>query len=362
MNEQLKHKIQEFDKSDMFSVLANTPLDFKKSVDQYKDIRINCDVNQIDNILLCGMGGSAIAGEIIASLYNSGVLCTKKSPFEINRHYTLPKYVSDRTLVILSSYSGNTEEILEAAQEAKELTKNIVCISAGGKLTEFAKANGYPLIVLPGGYQPRCAFYFPAVALLFMLQNSGFILKSHITPEVLYEIANGFSDFKESIITTDSENVNPVIELAEELQGKTVILYAESGIMGAISQRVQQQIQENSKNLVYRNLLPEMNHNEINSWLHPKESLSDKSIVMLRDNIEEHKRVGLRFEALQQIFDKKGISNVFVDLYADSVLEQTFGIIYLWDWVSYFLAIFNEIDPTEIPDIIFLKDYLSQHE
>jgi glucose/mannose-6-phosphate isomerase len=362
MDEQLKQKINEIDKSDMFSVLTNTPFDFKKAIDEYKDIKIEYDIDNIDNILLCGMGGSAIAGEIIGALYNSGYLCTKKAPFEVNRHYTLPKYVSERTLVILSSYSGNTEETITAANKVKELTKNIVCISAGGKLTDFANNNGYPLISLPSGYQPRCAFYFPAVALLFMLQNSGFILKDHITYDVLSEIANGFADFKESVINPEPEDENSVIELAREICKKTVILYAESGIMEAVSRRIQQQIQENAKHLAFRNTIPEMNHNEINSWVYPNKNIDNHYVIMLRDNIEEHERVSIRFDALQQIFDHKGIANVFVDLFAESVLEQTFGMIYLWDWVSYFLAIYNEVDPNEIPEILYLKDYLSKYD
>ena len=349
------------DKSDMYSTLANTTDDFQKAVSDYHAIKVKIDAQNIENIVLCGMGGSAIAGELIASIFNSGIYSAKKVPFVVNRSYDLPNFVTEKTLVILSSYSGNTEETLSVAAQAHNLTKQIICISAGGQLTAFAKEHQYDLITMPLGYQPRCAFYFPAVALLFLLKNMGLMVSDEICEDNLNAIAYNMKFMLNNFEKGNELSNNSVFLLVEQLRQQTIVLYAADGIFNVISLRIQQQIQENAKNQIFRNVLPEMNHNEINSWEFPAEQMENRIVVLLRSKHHENPRVALRFTALNDVLNDSNIATIPVKIETESILDEIFNMIYFWDWISYYLALENGIDPTDIPKILFLKDFLAKH-
>jgi glucose/mannose-6-phosphate isomerase len=355
----MKDLISIHDKSDMLSVLRNTPKDVEKSLVMYSGAGVDTDLSSISNIVMCGMGGSAIACEIVAEIFNSGMYGAKKIPVFVNRYYSLPNFVSENTLVILSSYSGNTEETLSAAQEALSKTKNIVCISAGGKLTEYAKENDFPLVTLPGGYQPRCAFYFPFTALLMFFANSGLFGEADKIKQELSQIPRLLSEVSHYL--EDYTHENQTYALAHLLHGKLITIYSEAGLFSGIALRIRQQIQENAKHFITGNTLPEMNHNEINSWRFPEEiDKENRIVIFLRDCLNENPRIALRYEALSGILQDYRIDIADYTSEVETVLENIYSTIYFFDIVSFYLAHFNEIDPTEIPDILFLKDYLAR--
>lgn len=356
--------LSEIDKSNMKAVLTNTPADLQKARRMYSGIALEFDLERIDNIIICGMGGSAIAGELFAALVNSGYLSGLQIPVFVNRDYSLPHFASESSLIILSSYSGNTEETLSAANEAEDITDNIVCISAGGQLTEFARENGYySLVELPGGYQPRCAFYFPFTALLYLFDNSDFFADSlrldgtSLLEDMLDNVEKKMTDSaKDFSDTEDSE----YMKFAEKLHGKRILIYSQDGVSGVISLRIRQQIQENAKQQISGNVLPEMNHNEINSMQFPEGFNKNTVAVLLRSAVFEHPRVSLRFSALKTILKKNDIEYLEYDSPGDSLLESIIASIFDWDLISYCMAIKNNIDPTDIPDILFLKDFLAK--
>lgn len=347
------------DKNNMFEILNNYPNDLKKARELYKDIIIDKKFNY-NNIVICGMGGSAIAGEFTASIVNYCMDACGQTPLVfVNREYCLPNFTNDDTLVILSSYSGNTEETLYSAREAINKTKNIICITTGGELLKFAKENNLFYVLLPAGFQPRCALVYALIALLNIITKLGMVISNEELQEKLLKIeARAIHTQK---MYSKLENENYALQLAKSLQNKIPVFYSENKFLGALSLRWRQQIHENSKQICFGNVLPEMNHNEINSWNFPKNLIEQAQIVYFRDDVIEIDRMKLRFQALTKILNEQGLEPIEIKSSEDSVVARLFDMIYLGDWVSYYLAMLNETDPTDIPFILYLKDYLAKN-
>jgi len=354
MNDLLKS-----DKNDMFSILKDYPNDIKKARKMFDNPEIG-NIKDFQSIVICGMGGSAIAGEITGSLINYHTENTPNQPTVfINREYTLPHFVNENTLVILSSYSGNTEETLFSALEAGQLTKKIICITTGGELENFAKKNNLPIIELPKGFQPRCALVYALIALLNIIAKLGISIQKVGLDKYLEKIEKNAAE--KMAVYSDINDDNIAIQIARKLQNKIPVIYSEGKYLGAISLRWRQQIHENAKQICFGNVLPEMNHNEINSWNFPKQLIAQSQVVFLRDEHIENNRMALRFTALTKILTDENIELIQISPEGDSLLERLFDLIYLGDWVSYYLAMLNETDPTDIPFIMYLKDYLGKN-
>lgn len=351
--------IRKSDNNNMYEILCNYPNDLKKARELYKEIQFNEDY-KFNNIVICGMGGSAIAGDFTASVVNYCMDACGKTPLVfVNREYCLPNFANEETLVILSSYSGNTEETLYSAREAITKTKNIICITTGGELLKFAKENNLFYILLPVGFQPRCALVYALIALLNIITKLGMVLTNEELQEKLIKIeARAIQTQK---MYSDLSTENYALKLAKSLQDKMPVFYSEGKFLGALSLRWRQQIHENSKQICFGNVLPEMNHNEINSWNFPKNIIEQAQIVFFRDDVIEIDRMKLRFDAFTKILTDQGMKPIEIKSGEDSVVARLFDIIYLGDWVSYYLAMLNETDPTDIPFILYLKDYLGKN-
>ncbi|OYT14666.1 MAG: hypothetical protein B7C24_17095 [Bacteroidetes bacterium 4572_77] len=343
-------RIKQFDKSDMYSILKDTPNHVIDAIKRYSNFKSKINTEDIDNIILCGMGGSAIAGGIVAEIFNSGYYQSKKIPFSVNRSFSLPNHVTEKTLIILSSYSGNTDETLACAEKAQAISNNIICISAGGKLTAMAEKNGYDLVTMPGGYQPRCAFYYPLTALLFVMQNTGLFNDA----EIINKEIDGVAQRMQELINDNIEE-NKSYDIAKKLSEKNVVFYAEDGIQNALAQRIQQQLQENANHLTFRGAIPEINHNEINSWQFPISNPQSFMPCLFRDN-DESKLSKQRFDAIEKLFAKKSIPTITYQLAKEKeLIKDLYTKAYFWDWASFYLAIINGTDPIEIADIMELK-------
>ena len=353
MNNLTENKIHEIDKSNMFQVL----LDFPKQVIEALEIGEKAPaMSQTTDFLILGMGGSAIGGDLLSTFF-ANTPGLKHIRININRDYEIPGYINSNTAVIASSYSGGTEETITALKYAAEKTGNILCITSGGTLEATADANGYKKAIIPGGLMPRCALGYSFFTLLKILLKS--VAIDNQTKE---NINKGIKETlellsKKSKLYSLANDENPAYKIAETLKNTIPVVYS-SNKLNTVNMRWRAQFQENAKNLSFGNVLPEMNHNEINSWTNPKHLTKEFSVLMLKHS-GENKKTALRMKAVEKLLKQEAKNVLTVETNAEDYLAAMFDLIYVADWTSYFLAILNNEDPTPIPLITKLKELLS---
>ena len=337
-----------FDPNSMWSLIETFPSQIQAAGNMVQKLDLG-PCPEVRNIVVTGLGGSAIGGDVVRSAANSlGV------PLLVNRDYLLPRFVDSLTLVLACSYSGNTEETLSAYAQAKRAQAHIVCITSGGRLAQLAGSDGYPIIALPGGLPPRSALGYSTVALLGVL--GALDLLPNID-ETLHETADLLESLRHKYGIDTAEAENQAKSMAQSFHGKIVAIYGSNGILDSAALRWRGQIEENAKNLALHHVLPEMNHNELVGWQFPAQVLKNLGVVFLRDRMD-HPQVQRRFELTKEIVKVK--AGVVHEVWSEgnSVLARIFSVIYLGDFVSLYLAYLNGIDPTPVPVIETLKQNL----
>jgi glucose/mannose-6-phosphate isomerase len=347
-----ENEIRNYDKSNMFDVLKQFGEQLKEAFEIGKQFYVPDELKFVKNIIITGLGGSAIGADLLRSYLRYEI----KIPLLVNRNYFLPAFADNNTLVIISSYSGNTEETLSAYDDAKSKGCKILCISSGGKLSVMAESDGYLLIKIPEGYQPRCALGFSFIPLLMLLAKLGFVKErdSDIGGLASYIIK------KSELYTTLNENLNPAIKLAHHLEGKIPVIYSSEDLLDIVNLRWRGQISENAKSLAFGNYLPEMNHNEIVGWQENSEFLRYFAAIFLTDN-EDNPRVLKRIEITKQLIEPYRGIEIDVSAEGNTRLERLFDLIYLGDWISFYLAILYKINPTPVEKINILKNKLTEN-
>ncbi len=292
---------------------------------------------KIENIVFAGMGGSALAAMLSQSWPDHQL------PFEICRQYHAPKYVSERTLFIASSYSGNTEETLSALLEAEAKKAQVAIIAGGGQLIEIAKSKSYPHLVLPQVGQPRFAVFYSFNALISLLEAIGLA-----TPGVVAQIRNSTTFLQDSVtswLPTVPKASNPAKKLAMELAGKSIVVYA-GPLLSPVAYKWKISFNENAKNIAWWSQIPELNHNEISGWTsHPVEK--PYGIVELRSNLE-HERVQKRFELTEKLLSGHQPAPNVVEAQGQSLVEQLLWSVAFGDFVSLYLALANNVNPSPV--------------
>jgi glucose/mannose-6-phosphate isomerase len=296
----------------------------------------------IQNIVITGLGGSGIGGTIISELVSDS--CTL--PIIINKDYFLPAFVNENTLLIVSSYSGNTEETLSAMQQAISKKAQIVCITSGGKVLELAKQHQFDFIEIPGGNPPRSCIGYSLVQLIKVLVAKDFADKTL------------FSDLEKAIALLDKENAAIKIEsqkIAEKLLNKITVIYSLGTCEGAVV-RFRQQINENSKMLCWHHVFPEMNHNELVGWTEKNDDL----VVVTFHTSFDYNRTKKRYEVCKPIFEKYSSGVIDIAAKGESKLEQFLYLINIGDWISCDIADLRGIDAVEVNVINHLKSELAK--
>ncbi|HEV7951999.1 MAG TPA: bifunctional phosphoglucose/phosphomannose isomerase [Candidatus Saccharimonadales bacterium] len=307
------------------------------------------DGRKITNIVVAGMGGSALAALIVKSWLKNHLTV----PFEIIRTYSLPHYVDAHTLVILSSYSGNTEETLSGLNEAKARGAQTAIIAAGGELIELARSNDIAYVQLPSDLQPRMAVIDNLRGLVALLNHF------YITDRSVFQDIENAAEWLESEsaqwtsdVTTDK---NYAKQLALHAVGKTPVFYAGS-LMAPVAYKWKISWNENAKNVAFWNELPEFNHNEFMGWTsHPIEK--PFAIFDLVSGLE-HPQILKRFEVSDRLLSGQRPKSTVVNLAGDTVIAQMLWGSILADFVSIYVAILNGVDPTPVPLIEKLKKEL----
>jgi len=306
--------------------------------------------NPVTNILFSGLGGSAICGDLIRESFSDLI----GKPILVNRDYQIPAWVDRNTLVILISYSGNTEETISAYQQALTHKAAAAVVCSGGRLAELSGTNGTPLLKIPAGYPPRTALGYLFFSILNLLAEADLLKMS----------SGQMKDLLSTIRITMQLNGlkavfdgNPARQLAAALKGTLPVIYS-GNPLSAVATRWKTQFEENSKNLAFTGQMPEMNHNEVVGWVHPKEMLEKMSVVFLRDR-DEHPQIAQRFRITSDILKPRRFI-CEVESTASRRLERLFSLIVFGDWVSYYLALENRVSPTPVERITGLKNRLAK--
>lgn len=309
--------------------------------------QVSIKATQIENVVVAGMGGSALAATFVATW--PGV----KVPFEIARNYDIPSYVGGDTLFIASSYSGNTEETLSALEKAQKQGATIAVISAGGKLAEIAKAENYPLYELPSDFQPRMAVFYNFSALVQLLISVG-LLESSVWDEVAAVseyIKNESKSWRADVQTRQ----NLAKQIALDVVGKSPVIYT-SNLLYPAAYKWKINFNENAKNVAWCNQFPEFNHNEFLGWSsHPVEK--PYAPIFLQSSFD-HPQIKKRFEVSEKLLSGKMPSPIKVEAKGSNILEQLLWVITLGDFVSLYTALLNNLDPTPVDLIERLKTEL----
>ena len=343
--------IKQIDPKGMYQWIKDFPKQIEESVRIGKEAIIKLNVKGVQNIVLTGLGGSAIGGDLLRSY----LVKELDIPFAVNRYYTLPEFVGKNTLVIVSSYSGNTEETISAHKEAMKRKARILCISTGGETARMAKKFKQPWIQIPPGLSPRAALGYSFFPLLVVLSKLGFIKpKDRAIKETIQLLKNKSLSFG-----NPESPENAPLKLAERLKGKLPVIYSPAEHLDTVNIRWRGQIAENAKQLSSGHVLPEMNHNELVGWKVLTDLMKHMHVIFLKD-FGTYKRVAIR----------EGITKQVVSMYAGEVTEvasegrgllaRLFSLIYFGDWVSLYLAILNNENPEPVAIIDYLKSELSK--
>ncbi len=326
----------------MKTLVANFSKQLTEAIAIGKNAKLSASQNKISNVLICGLGGSGIGGSVVAEL----VVGNANVPINVTKGYFIPSYVNENTLVIISSYSGNTEETLNCMNLAIAKNAKIVGITSGGKVLEMSKAKGFDHIVVPGGMPPRSCLGYSLTQLFFVL---GF----HKIINTNYE-----SELEAAVKLIDSEENNIIAEattIAEKLKGKIPVIYATTYNEG-IAIRFRQQLNENSKILCWHHIVPEMNHNELVGWTEKNDNLS---VLFFLDK-DDYSRNIARVDINKEIIKKyaSGITEIYSK--GNSIIEKAIYFIHLGDWISVALGELRGVDLMEVNVINHLKSKLSE--
>lgn len=306
----------------------------------------------INKVVVAGMGGSGLAAKVYKSWPGISV------PFELTQDYELPAYVDNNTLLVVSSYSGNTEEELSIINQvidqdvAEDKRPMVVVITSGGKLKEIAEQHNIPNITLPSGYQPRMTLGYQLRALCELFESAGL---GNGSIEKLEEAANWLKDKLDSWLPTVPAKDNFAKKLALDIIGKSVVIYS-SGKLAPVAYKWKISFNENAKSIAWWNQYSEFNHNEFLGWTNqPVEK--PYAVIDLRSSLD-NSQIQKRFIVSDQLLSGKRPSPEVVNLEGEELLEQIVWGIALGDFVSLYVAILSGIDPTPVDLIESLKEKL----
>ncbi|MBR9974904.1 MAG: bifunctional phosphoglucose/phosphomannose isomerase [Bacteroidetes bacterium] len=344
------HRISLHDSHDMYSVLCDWPGQAKTGMDVGNAVPLRgIDGAGLSNMLVCGMGGSAIGGDVLRVFAET----QGRIPIAVNRGYTLPGYVGPKTLVVVMSYSGNTEESLASYDEARKRRAQIVVVTSGGTLLDRAEADRVPAAIIPGGLAPRCALGYLFLPLLMIAARLDIIdIERSALDAALATLEAATREYADH-----DDPRNTAIDIAERLRGKLPVLYGAQAGLDAVLMRWRCQIEENAKMLSYSNVLPEMNHNEIVGWEQNPDLLRRIAVVVLHD-LGDHPQIRKRISVTLDII--RPLAADIIEIYANEEhpLARVLGLICLGDWVSFYLAMTSAVDPFPIVNIDRLKKEL----
>tara|TARA_A100000164_G_scaffold45981_1_gene34723 strand:+ start:3150 stop:4199 length:1050 start_codon:yes stop_codon:yes gene_type:complete len=339
------------DKENMFKSIWEFADNLEDAYSLGNNIQLKHKYTDIKNIIISGMGGSAIGGDVASVLERKNF----KTPLEVLRGYKCPSYVNKNTLVICSSYSGNTEETISVFMDALKKGAMICGITTGGTLKEELVKKGKDIITIPKGLQPRAALAYSFIPIIKFMDEAEIIDSS--IDNWLEGTINILRNYR--LIYSKKNEKNPIYNIADKIKNKLPIIYADSSSLAISAVRLRGQLAENSKMLAYHNDLPELNHNEIVGWENNLELISNFVVLWLKD-ISDNPRVKNRQIITNKILKEINIEQYNISVDGDSFEQRFLHMIHFGDWLSYWCALLLETDPSPVHKINRLKDELSK--
>jgi glucose/mannose-6-phosphate isomerase len=346
-------KVMEFiDRSKMLDLQVSFFKQCREALDISKNFKISPSYGKVKNIVISGMGGSAVGGDILR-VYLKNQL---KVPITVVRDYTLPSFVNRDTLVFSDSYSGNTEETLSAYKQAQKAKAKIIAITGGGKLKKLCEKNITPHIIIPLGQPPRASLGYLFFPMLVTLTKIG-LLKAQ--DKDINETIELLKNLSEELGPGRAIADNYAKQLAVRLYNTVPVIYGSSEQTGIVALRWRNQFNENSKTFAVSNVFPELNHNEVVGWETLINMTKNFHIMILEDK-GDHPRVKKRIQITRDIIKDKAAAIESINSRGTSLLARLFSLISLGDFVSTYLAFLYDVDPTSIKAIDYLKNQLEK--
>jgi len=349
MSELINDFNTKLDRFDMKSAISDFSNQINKSFSLMEHWVNKYKYTDIQNILILGMGGSAIGGDVARVIAQDS--CS--TPIVVNRSYNIPGWVDSNTLVLASSYSGDTEETLSSFKKCKDQNCPIIVLSTGGRITEYADKYRLDRIIIPSGYQPRAALGFSFTLILLLLNRIGFIDDKIIS--LVKGSIDSLGDLSAEFILRD----NSAVKVADKIHTTCPIIYGSEDLTWVVALRFRSQLAENAKMLSFHHHLPEQNHNEIEGWTVNPDIMERMSIIWIKDQ-DDQPAIQTRMHISSELLSScTGIQLTIVQEGINRV-ERLLKLIHYTDWISYFAALLNDVDPTPVNRIKELKTKISQ--
>lgn len=348
-------EINKLDTGNVLTSIEKLGAQIKQAWREVKEGEVPASCSLAKNVIVSGMGGSALGGRIVDSLLADRA----RVPIEVVTEYNLPNYVKADTLVILSSYSGNTEETLAIAGEALNRGAMVYGVTTGGALAEFLQENGFAgYIYQPTenpSNQPRMGLGYSIASVLAVLAKCEFInLLDSEMEEAIAEAEKLITDYGANV----PENENVAKRLAIKLKGKIPVIIASEHLMGS-AHTFKNQLNENAKTFGLTFDIPELNHHLMEGLRNPHEVKNLLHFLFI-DSQHYSKRVKIRYPITKEVVEKNDIeTEVYTTLGSKKIIE-IFEILVLSSYVSFYLAIAYDLDPTPIPWVDYFKQALSK--
>ncbi len=348
-------KILKIDKQGMLRSIESLALQCQQAWDESQKVAIPSSYRRCNNILINGMGGSALGGHLIESVYSKKL----KVPLKIINSYTLPAFVDGRTLCILSSYSGTTEEVLSTFNAARRKKAKLLIICAGGKLAILARRYRLPAYIFTPSFnpcnQPRMGLGYSVIGQIGLLVRSGFV---SVTKTEIDQAISTIIKLHRVFGLKTKQTKNPAKLAAQKLLGRLPIIVAAEHLAGN-AHIFANQINENSKTFSAYFLISELNHHLMEGLIYPRDNRRLLSFLFLESK-NYLPPIRKRFSITKTVLDKNGIKHDSYLVTSDSTLSQTMDALLYGSYVNFYLAMLNGRDPSPIPFVDFFKKQLEK--
>jgi glucose/mannose-6-phosphate isomerase len=342
---------RKLDPSGMLDHLHQFPGQCRLAWEKVSKFELPREYRRVEKVVILGMGGSAIGGDMVRCL----ALAESRVPVWVNRDYGLPPFVDGSTLVIASSYSGNTEETLSAFTVALKTPARKLAITARGRLKKLAEKEGVPVFTIDYQAPPRAAFPHSFVPLVGIFQRLGLLGDKSADLKKALKVLDKLAG---ELVETTPLVANPAKRLAARLLGHLVVIYG-GEVFSEVARRWKTQLNENGKAWAFFELFPELNHNAAAGYDFPPE-LRDKIFVVLLHSSLLSPQCQLHYKANAELLARSGIGHELMEAVGETTLAQMLSLVLLGDYVSFYLAMLNETDPTALAAVDFVKGYLAR--
>ncbi len=344
--------IRQLDADHMLDRIEELPQQCAAAWEQCDQLRLPWEPDTFDQVILAGMGGSAIGGALLQGLV-ADECCI---PLTVVRDYTLPAFAGGpNTLVVACSYSGNTEETLSCFKQAVARETAALAVTTGGKLSSLARRAGAPVVRFDYESQPRAALGFSFTLLLGVAHQLGLIRDPSSD---LAEGVEVMEAWQSQLRIEVPKEQNEAKQMAAQIHGALPVTYG-AGFLGPVANRWKTQLNENAKHWAFFEILPELNHNSVVGLGVPMDARDLAVVLLLRSSLDSP-RIQERWDVTLELLTQEGVSAAAVKGRGESKLAQMLSLIHFGDYVSYYLAVCNEVDPTPVENIRFLKRRLAE--